>query len=40
MRRMRVIALDMGLLVAGTKFRGEFEERIQVLLNSILAKTS
>lgn len=31
----RVITLDMGLLVAGTKYRGEFEERLKKLMDEI-----
>ncbi|KAK6945049.1 ClpA/ClpB, AAA lid domain [Dillenia turbinata] len=32
---MQVITLDMGLLVAGTKYRGEFEERLKKLMEEI-----
>jgi ATP-dependent Clp protease ATP-binding subunit ClpC len=31
----RIVQLDMGLLVAGTKYRGEFEERIKKILDEI-----
>lgn len=31
----RIVQLDMGLLVAGTKYRGEFEERIKKIIDEI-----
>lgn len=35
MRDKRVIALDMALMVAGTKYRGQFEERIKAVVDEI-----
>ncbi|KAF8408479.1 hypothetical protein HHK36_007656 [Tetracentron sinense] len=34
-KNLDVITLDMGLLVAGTKYRGEFEERLKKLMEEI-----
>ena len=31
----QVVTLDMGLLVAGTKYRGEFAERLKKLMDEI-----
>ena len=35
MKDRTIFALDMGALLAGAKFRGEFEERLKAVLNEI-----
>jgi len=35
MKGKRLLSLDMGALIAGAKFRGEFEERLKAVLNDL-----
>ncbi len=36
LKSKRIVALDMGSLVAGTSFRGQFEERLKALLKEVM----
>ena len=39
LKNLKVLSLDLGALVAGAKFRGEFEERLKSLLNEVTASS-
>ncbi|ADV33588.1 chaperone protein ClpB [Candidatus Blochmanniella vafra str. BVAF] len=40
LKNSRILSLDIAALLAGTKYRGEFEERFKKVLNSLVSKDS
>ena len=38
LKNKRVMSLDMGALIAGTKYRGEFEDRLKAVLKEVSEK--
>jgi ATP-dependent Clp protease ATP-binding subunit ClpB len=40
LKETAIFALDMGALVAGAKYRGEFEERLKAVLNEVKQRTA
>ncbi|WP_421932745.1 ATP-dependent chaperone ClpB [Phenylobacterium sp.] len=37
LKEKKLLSLDMGALIAGAKYRGEFEERLKAVLNEVIA---
>jgi ATP-dependent Clp protease ATP-binding subunit ClpB len=40
LKHKRVVALDLGALIAGSKFRGEFEDRLKAVLKEVTSEES
>ncbi|MDW7967885.1 MAG: AAA family ATPase, partial [Thermoanaerobaculum sp.] len=36
LKNRRIVALDMGALIAGTKYRGEFEDRLKAVIKEVV----